>query len=801
MTDAGGFDRWRFVYLVFFDDVEQSVDKDDVLELTITGEDGRRFTASAHGLAPNRALIGPTSSPLDVALLQTVSGEQLRFESLQFDPLQPGPDLDANFAGGPVGNAPELLGSQIETRISESSLPDPPQPPFGLPGEGDIPPNQIGHSYLSHYLDPDGPLEVASEGGPERWTKGWMSILETHWEPVGWALDDWIDTLHLAPYESSVQSVAEVDVESRSREESGAEARQIRDDLRSTSSSSDEVMTLAQESATRSRGVNLGLGGTQAGSAQLTLDPVLALTRAVTGAFQVGYSGAKSTSESNVAGSLAKDLETRLEHATKSLQSEQTAALLDLRNEFRDTRTMRSLRNSFPNHTSNLSLFSLVRQWLVTTQIVQRKRVVFIPIHERDAMFDRAAVFEHYGILAGVLLDPTLAPALESVARGYVPDGADNQGEIEHVTGTLRFAEQDFGGGSSFKLRAVWRETGDKTPQMSPWREFFGGSLEGDKDYYVDLGAGAEKISNLVGVQLKFEDTGLRKRRSLLVDGLSLQLHPTGQEFQASHIVVPNGDELTIRFIPPYDAQSQAGWARLKAHLNANVGFYRLAIDLQRDAVSRFEHLTERASSLAEVPGDVTPVGVAGAHIAFLVAAADDEDGSPSDDNNEADEIDKQPSRKLMTTPAGGTFLETIPGARSAGGVPETWPTTEDLPVVAASAEGAYGWHQPFQPATPGVDAPEVADGHGAPFKPSTPGEAELPGKVGEYIDAATKSVESALKEIVSAAAGAVPEQPEAPDAGGDADNSEPAVETAAGSGAGTEQGAVDGDAAGNEKK
>ena len=133
---------------------------------------------------------------------------------------------------------------------------------------------------------------------------------------------------------------------------------------------------------------------------------------------------------------------------------------------------------------------------------------------------------------------------------------------------------------------------------------------------------------------------------------------------------------------PPKDV------ARILAHFEANRPYYRLLIDLSMDPVTRFARLMERRPQ-PPIPVDLQPVGVAGMHLAFLM---EHESTSPGDD--------ELPISTVLSTPAGGTFVEVLEGATTITPAEKTtewprvalldkysmpWPTPIELPTVAGA--------------------------------------------------------------------------------------------------------------------
>ena len=70
----------------------------------------------------------------------------------------------------------------------------------GTPGATEVPVNFVGERLTATYLTTDLPL------GGEDYASGHLRQFDTYWEPLGWALDEWIDTISLAPFEDTIES-------------------------------------------------------------------------------------------------------------------------------------------------------------------------------------------------------------------------------------------------------------------------------------------------------------------------------------------------------------------------------------------------------------------------------------------------------------------------------------------------------------------------------------------------------------------------------------------------------------------
>lgn len=69
------------------------------------------------------------------------------------------------------------------------------------PSPGVFRTSEVGTRYALHFLAPDRPLTLA-----ESLATGTLQRFETYWEPLGWALEEWVSTDVLTPGEDAVVS-------------------------------------------------------------------------------------------------------------------------------------------------------------------------------------------------------------------------------------------------------------------------------------------------------------------------------------------------------------------------------------------------------------------------------------------------------------------------------------------------------------------------------------------------------------------------------------------------------------------
>ena len=149
---------------------------------------------------------------------------------------------------------------------------------------------------------------------------------------------------------------AEINAAAATTADSYGETSDRADQRTRTTSSSDQTMELTASAAARSKGFSVGLTGTNSNSATLSLDPILSLVRAVTGAFQLGYNSSSVTNTAVTTGDMLQRLSSGLDQATSQLRIDNTAAMSDAVNQLSDRRRLRALRNATGAQTLNLAI-------------------------------------------------------------------------------------------------------------------------------------------------------------------------------------------------------------------------------------------------------------------------------------------------------------------------------------------------------------------------------------------------------------------------------------------------------------
>lgn len=664
--------------------------------------------------------------------------------------------------------------SAFPTRVQPKHVKLPDDPVVaGLPSGGAIPVNAVSTKETSHYLAPR-QTELRSEAD---WVPGWLLEFETYWEPLGWALDEWIDTLSIGPFEDTLQSIAEAATDASAQTGSVISAADRSGLQRESSGAVDESAKLSMESSATEKGLQLGLGMTSSTSAAVSVDPIATLARAVTGAVQLGYSSNAFSSDATTRGELKRTVATRLEQSTTQDRIQNTEALANSLGRLRESRRLRALRNLTVGGTMNLALFSVVRQWIVTTVQARTRPVVFIRIHELEVPFGPKDVFLHRAVLSSVLRDTSLSAALDSCAARFVPDAPGSsvttprdvdaheppsapEVTVRRVVGRASVADPAKGQDSYVAVRVLFRHPdGEEDEPFEDRIEARGRGAEVEISIEVN-----RPLRLLAGWVFEFINPGARwdTRASLTSLDVDLEVsEPPGDISSKLKVSLPSTIEMSVRG-PRYFARGVPATAprapeqtylprdeaRLLAHLNASRAYYRLIIDLANDPASRFSQLSERAGG-RPLPVDMRPVGVAGAHLAFLT---DEDITSPGDD--------REPLRQLLSTPAGGTFMDVLKGKTDIPMPPDgvAWPS------VAVAEKGSVPWPTPVQISPATASQLALANAPTQTAETPTAGTSELLAKLTDMLGSVEKLTAS-LKSVNGNAKDAVPATPAAADA------------------------------------
>ena len=241
----------------------------------------------------------------------------------------------------------------------------------GGPDGTPLPVNAVGQKQTDSFLATNRPL------GAEDLTYGHLRQFETNWEPLGWALDEWIDTFSLGPFEDTVEGG--IDISSGGRRETfgaGSTSKGSRSESLGQTSVR-EAMQTALEADSQARRLSAGVGGPPKGAAPLT-NPLMALAQNVIGSFQVNFEKATTSVRGGLDADLSRDVVNNIEQETSQKRSRSNESLASLANAWRETRRLRAVRNLSQGRAENLALFSVVRQWLVTTVEAPPQQIVLI---------------------------------------------------------------------------------------------------------------------------------------------------------------------------------------------------------------------------------------------------------------------------------------------------------------------------------------------------------------------------------------------------------------------------------------
>lgn len=652
--------------------------------------------------------------------------------------------------------------------------------------------NEVGTRYVVTTLDTVADLRPGVVGS------GTLREFETYWEPVGWALDDWVATDSLPPGEDrAVAEASGTDQATAGRDET-TEALDVMDAAARSATSTSEVMRLMASTRTASRGVHLGLGR-NAGTASTVhaVDPVGALVSAVTGAIQLGVSAGDSSGQARSTAALSREIATGIEQATRQLRETRARALVDTLAEHRERRLLRAVRNPSPHRPLNLASFSLCRQWLVTTAPAAVRRVVLVPVEGLDRPFTEDEVFTLRESLEGVLLDPLLEEDLAVLARDHDPTARPHLRALE---GSLVLYDDAGGSGSSVVVRASVRtstgRTVDAVAELKPpprvnIRQAFTIPLDLDRGEWPTVVRLSAVFLN-PGLQVD-RTAGIREIevRARLSDDEVVRLVTRRDVALDLDRPAPLGEALDVG--PSRFAGQSRAAARLLQHLNSRLPYYRLAVDLLQDTATRFVSLEARFPDTLRRVGDLHPVGATGTHIALPGRSP----AQPSPDRSDV-------VRELVSVPTGATFVEAVSGGRSSahdGELPRTPLTFADVtwPAITQLSQATLGT-APTAPAATGSPAVTHATG-GTELKDTLAALATSLEKAAEQVTAATTAATAAATAAATEAAkkpeGPTPPEGEGDGTGGDGKPTTPAAGPAAGGSAGTAAGGSAGTAAG----
>ncbi len=746
------------------------------LDAPATGQDGHFVTVMVGGLAHPALQISPglwaveiddTDLQGDIEIM--VDSSPLAVNSGQMLTLLASQDvtlLSRNAAGSqfldPATRSP--VGDAYEGRVRLSLVDELPDPRLGgVPGAEPLPVNAVAQRVRSIYLSPGTYLDAMS--GP---VAGELLEFESVWEPLGWATDTWLST-EAVPAGADARETTTT-VVSRAALEDRA-AQQARDRTSGSSATSRQSQEAAHSTARQrasSQGFRAGLGRQTSSGATLTLDPIAALTNAVTGAVQIGYSASSATGNIEANAGLEQAVRTSVDELAERVSIAESQISTKASDTYQDTRGARAFRNPWWRATHNVGEFSLVRQWRVTTVLARRRGVVFLPIRDLGKDFSREDVFLHRDVLRSVLSDQTLVDALDAEADDFDPDRLDDapvawgpKTVVQSVRVMARTQDRAAGPGSKVSAMLTFQEAklrvelaAKETGSMESAEVLVGHKLVDLRAWsflYKKSRMSFDKDVHLSEVTLVFTLKDGDKVEQMAVPVGDLHLRPDREVVRGRGFDLPSVDN-------PLSADDRRRrFARLKCHLDANRAGYRLAIDLVTDPATRAARLgrlpgdkSDRQQEDPLVPQDLRPVGVAGTHLAFLNGA----DGSTEE---------RPPNiQQLVTTPETGTYFDAVPGHVSVG---TDFIREQDPPRVVLGTGTTFAW-----PDAVALDRPARATTAAAGAAPIAPdaaaaGASELGasltaaiaalGKLGEALKAAD---ESAKESTATAPAPTAPE-------------------------------------------
>ena len=484
-------------------------------------------------------------------------------------------------------------------------------------------------------------------------------------------------------------AAAEINATAATTADSRGETSDRSDQGTRTTSSSDQTMELTASAAARSKGFSVGLTGTNSNSATLSLDPILSLVRAVTGAFQLGYNSSSVTNTAVTTGDMLQRLSSGLDQATSQLRIDNAAAMSDAVNQLSDRRRLRALRNATGAQTLNLAVFAVNRQWLVTTAHLRTRDVMLIPVEKFDQAFAEEEIFLYAEVLTGVLLDRSLSDSLNRVAQAYVPAKAQPAPAAPGVR-NLRFGYTIDGAprpDAHASVQAHLVTNGNDGRSVASVLPLGTGSHE--VTVFLD-----RPLSTLTRLMIKY-DSGHFPHHSITLKGITVvaelddrstqQLAVELTNLSIEHEGTSTLDFTGFTWARPTTATNR-DVARVKTHLDANRSYYRLAIDLQRSDISRFTDSTFWRNAASDKQTDPHPVGIAGAHLAFL---CNEQSNTTTEDRR------LRATSQLLSVPTGATFLDALPGALKLK-VPEKSDLAQ--PTVLAPASATIAWPTVVQP-------------------------------------------------------------------------------------------------------
>lgn len=551
-----------------------------------------------------------------------------------------------------------------------------------------LPANGVAERRLSNYLTATQPLTHEADGVP-----GLLYEIESTWESLGWAIGDWLSTESLGPDDDIVVSETAVRSDSnlrsdQQRQDDSAEAADS-----SGSASVAEGLTAAGSQRGRNLGIDAGVGRKGSAGIGLKPNPILNVQTAISGAVQIGFSMAAVNADT----SSKAELQRRVENAVRqSNESSQFAAAQDqaaATGSMQETRSLRASRNTNVAATSNLGRFSIVRQWLVTTQQSRARPIIFFKVRDVDVPFTPAQLAADRTALAPVLLDASLAPVLSELGPVEPAEAETFRPPTVLVRGVQLTAKVvDAAEGRKSGIECVLQfAAGDLNGLVANVQ----GTQAGDV-LTAAFNTANRPLTDLLSWRLTFKNPGITKDKHARLTNLSVELNfeVDGEVLTHKSVIAKQLDlfgNAPVTLMMNMDAMKPPELAslekrakdrsRLLEHVNSNVVQYRLAVDLQTDPETRFARMS-KDTTVGSLPADFTPVGVAGVHLAFL--------------SNDTEAVKLQGTEALVPTfrqfisaPQTGTFLEAVPGSQTKRLPPVT--EVKDHPRVPTK-DGAVTW-------------------------------------------------------------------------------------------------------------
>ena len=683
----------------------------------------------------------------------TVGTPQLRFAGDVMGASFLEPYLALNYDAAVPLRAKPMAGQKTETpqpstfrtRVSYSEAEDVTRPGLATSPPESPPINGVATMTISTFLDSDCELRSNTD-----WDRGWLHEFETYCEPLGWALDEWVDTTSLAPFEDEVRSFADLHNVNRASQDARTAGEESSIAGLEAMSAVNESTRLSTRQDLRTRQFEAGLSGSPAEAAATAANPIAKIIQSLTGTLQVGYSAASARSSAESRGDLARVLNNQVEQATTRARSINARALADLEGTISENRRLSALKNLGGDRALNVASFSLARQWKVSTVEARKRRIVFVRVNQLDKPFDAEEIFVHRATLVESLLDPELHESLKLCASRWHPVMAARSPNPEVVVDdvTVRQARVSFDvtnpakGRNAEVIIAAGFRNADNALDLYFDEAVDASDRHSRHEISIQINQPLRRLA--VWTIVFRSDARLFRDWNARLSNLTINLDLVDSSNKSSVLRVDTPLEVALRLgdrryfprgVPDVkrddtveDQQADVYLARLLAHLNANRTYYRCAIDLQRDPIARFIDFSARAPGGC-MPADMRPAGVAGAHVAYL------SEGDPEPITNGANIC------QLIATPAFGLYQEVVQGKGQV--VFQHGDDKEPWPKISLGANETIPW-PPAMQVTPlsataaALDPLAAADTQ----KPAEAGPSELLAKLQALQDSVTALAE-----------------------------------------------------------